>query len=610
MPNIDYSRDSLLTDFAKATLKDRYMLPTEGSPQDAFARAASAFADNEEHAQRLYDYVSKLWFMFASPVLSNGGTDRGLPISCFLNYVPDSIDGIVANISENAYLSVGGGGIGSYWGDIRYKGAKVRSTGKSPGLIPFLKVVDSQMLAFNQAENRRGSCAIYLDISHPEIMEFLDMRKNTGGDIHRKCLNLHHAVNITDDFMDLVEKKYANDEFDDSFALKDPKTKKTIEHVSAKELWRKIIALRVETGEPYIHFIDTTNQAIPQCHWNKGLTIKQSNLCTEILLPTNSERTAVCCLSSVNLEKWEEWKDDALFISDLVRMLDNILESFIRHAPPAMAKAVYSASRERSLGLGAMGLHGLYQQKGIAFGSEEAATLNEYIFSCIYPKAYDASVEIGKEKGNAPDYNIESRFGSFEGENENKVYNDAKRNVYLIAIAPNASSSILAGASPGIEPVVANIYKHNTLSGTFIVKNPYLDKIIKSKVSGFAYTQVWKSITSHRGSVQQLNILSDEEKEVFKTAKEIDQVKLIEQAADRQNYIDQGQSLNLFYSTPDSAEDYKTIQRNHFLAWKLKLKTLYYLRSEELAKAEDLNKSVEREVLVPKNSDIACIGCD
>lgn len=608
MVEINTLADLKLSDFSLTTLKDRYLLPTESSPQEAFARAATAFSDSPEMAQRIYDYVSKGWMMYSSPVLSNGGTDRGMPISCFLNNVDDSIAGILDHYTENGHLTVQGGGIGGYWGNIRSKGAKVRSTGTTPGLIPFIGVVDRQMLAFSQAENRRGSYAAYLPIDHPEIAEFLEMRKPTGGDQNRKCLNLHHAVVIPDSFMELVQKKADNPDIDESelmWDLIDPKTKQVTERVSAVMLWNRILQLRVETGEPYLMFYDNVNKAVPEVHKKLGLNVVQSNLCNEIMLPTTPERTSVCCLSSVNLETYDEWKNDPMFICDMVRFLDNVLEYFIQNAPDTMSKAKYSASQERSIGLGAMGLHSYFQKHLIPFDSEKARAVNHDIFQHIWEKAVEASEDLGVEKGIAPDYLIAAKDTDIMELNP-------RRNVYLMAIAPNASSSILADTSPSIEPIVANIYNHKTLSGTFVVKNKYLDKIL-SKLPKFTYDEVWKSIFKNKGSVQHLKgtgYLTDDEIATFKTAKEISQKALINMAADRQKFIDQGQSVNVFFSLPISGKEFSKI---HMRAWKMGMKGLYYARSEEASRAEILD-NVERvkieEELPMRNTSIECVGCD
>lgn len=925
MVQINVSLDANLSDFSIKTLEDRYLLPTEKSPQEGFARPAKRYSDSPEMAQRVYDYVSKGWMMYASPVLSNGDTDRGLPISCFLNSVDDSIQGITEHHTENAWLTVAGGGIGGYWGKVRSKGAKVRSTGSTPGMIPFLGVVDRQMLAFSQAENRRGSYAAYLDISHPEIVEFLEMRKPTGGDANRKCLNLHHAVVIPDSFMQLIQKKADNPDIADEeimWDLVDPHTQEVTESVVATMLWNRILQLRVETGEPYIMFSDTVNRAVPEVHKALGLKVHQSNLCvapetlvltkegwaeiksivnkqvdvwngkewsstairktsdaaslitikfsdgaeltctkqhkfyiqnsygekaevkeanqliigdklekwdlptisdtnpveyrieaysqgfysgdgntgydkswvyspkydcikdligevsakqtynrrcwkhgpmlpkdhvpnmdsvnyklhwlaglldsdgtivksirgdcyqigsidfeflkhiklmlctlgvhskinvgsspgnflmpdgkggqkgydcqqsyrlligtagtkqlqklglkcnrlvirenqdanrsalhfikvveiidsgridetycftepkrnrgmfngivtgqcSEILLPTNSERTAVCCLSSVNLETYDEWKDDPQFIYDMVRFLDNVLQDFIDNAPDSMTKARYSAEQERSIGLGAMGLHSYFQKHLIPFDSDKARVINTEMFKNIWEKAEGASYELGIEKGVAPDY-------------DKVVDNTPRRNVYLMAIAPNASSSILAGVSPGIEPIVANVYNHKTLSGTFVVKNKYLDKLL-AKLPKSTYDEVWKSIFKNKGSVQHLkgkDILSDEAIEAFKTAKEINQKYIINMAADRQKFIDQSQSVNLFFSLPINGKEFSKL---HLRAWKMGMKTLYYVRSEEASRAEILD-NVERIKLdddIPvRNTSVECVGCD
>jgi ribonucleoside-diphosphate reductase alpha chain len=605
---IDYSRDSLISDFALATLKDRYMLSTETSPQETFARPAVAFCEGDlSLAQRIYDYASKLWFSYSTPILSNGGTGRGLPISCFLNYVGDSRQGLNDHWAENTWLSSMGGGIGGYWGDIRSDGTGTSSGSRSTGVIPFLKVVDSQVLAVSQGITRRGAYAAYMDISHPEIEEFLLMRRPTGGDPNRKCLNLHHGVNLTDDFMNAVDSDLPWD-------LIDPKSKAVVKTVSARKLWEDILILRVETGEPYLHFIDTTNAAVPECHKELGLTIRQSNLCSEIVLPTNEERTAVCCLSSVNLEYFEQWKDTSM-VQDLIIFLDNVLQYFIDNAPQGMSKAVYSASRERSLGLGAMGFHSFLQSKGVPMESALAESWNRKMFSYIRSEAEIATVKLGTARGSASDY-IRYACGQFT--KDIALITEPRRNVYLMAIAPNASSSIIANSSPSIEPVVANVFTHKTDSGSFEVKNKYLDHILFAALavnhSSVEETEkelkkVWKSIVEHEGSVQHLDILSDTEKLVFKTAFEIDQNWLVHHAAVRQQWIDQAQSVNLFLT---SDVEKSTLHKVHFSAWKKGLKTLYYCRSKASERADKLTTKVEREVLVEfnnSNDGDVCLSC-
>ena len=581
---IDYERDELLTDFGKTTLKDRYLLPEETSPQDGFMRAAKAFSDNDEMAERIYNYASKLWFMYSTPILSNGGTNRGMPISCFLNYVGDSREGLTGHYTENAWLASIGGGIGGYWGHVRSDGVSTSGGSQSSGSIPFLHVVDSEILAFSQGKTRRGSYAAYMDMSHPEIIEFLEMRKPSGGDIHRKCLNLHHAINISDEFMQLIEKCIAEPTYDDSWNLIDPHTKKVIRTVSARDLWQKLLETRVATGEPYVSFIDTINDALPETQKKLGLRVHHSNLCTEITLPTNENRTAVCCLSSVNLEKYEEWKNDPLFVPDLVRFLDNALSYFIENAPESVFRAKFSAASERSIGLGAMGFHAYLQSKGIPFESALAKALNLKIFKKIKQEAVEESQRLAIKRGEAPD---------MEG--------TGMRNAHLLAIAPNASSSIICGTtSPSIEPYRANAYVQKTMSGSFLVKNKYLEKLLDKK--GMNTDAVWQSIVAQRGSVLHLDELSDYEKDTFKTSIEINQQWVIEHAADRQQYVCQGQSVNVFVPADVNIKELHDI---HMLAWKRRIKTLYYCRSEAIKRAELVSKKVERTI-IPEADCLAC----
>ena len=581
--NIDYSRDDLLTESGKTILKDRYLLPTEASPQDGFARAAKTFADDQAHAQRLYDYASKLWFMFSTPVLSNGGTTRGLPISCFLNYVDDSREGLADHYTENIWLSSMGGGIGGYWGNVRSQGMATSIGNKTTGVIPFMHVVDSQMTAFHQGATRRGSYASYMDVSHPEIVEFIEMRKPTGGDIHRKNLNLHHGINITDAFMEAVQKG-------DPWDLIDPHTKQVIKTTDARTLWIKILETRIATGEPYISFIDTVNAALPESQKKLGLKFNHSNLCSEITLPTAKDRTAVCCLSSVNLEYFDEWKDNKLFIEDLVRMLDNVLEHFITSAPSYMWRAVNSARCERAIGLGAMGLHSYFQKREVAMDGEKSKDINDYIFKHIHNEAQSANEKLGAERGSPAD---------MEG--------TGLRHSHVIAIAPNASSSVICGGtSPSIEPLRANAFSQKTLSGTFLMKNKYLERVLIRHDRN--NKEVWKSIVTNGGSVQHLDFLSDEEKKVFKTAIEMDQRLLVDLAADRQQYICQSQSLNLFLP-PDV--DTKTLHGIHLRAWKGKVKTLYYMRSQALKKVENLSSQIERTIRQDyQQEEAACVACE
>lgn len=559
---IDRSRDDLLTDFGKKTLVDRYLLPGE-SYQDMFARVSTAYADDAEHAQRLYDYMSRLWFMPATPVLSNGGAERGLPISCFLNSVDDSLDDIVATWTENVWLASNGGGIGTYWGHIRSIGEKVGQNGQTSGIIPFIRVMDSLTLAISQGSLRRGSAAVYLDVHHPEIEEFLEIRKPSG-DFNRKSLNLHHGINITDAFMEAVRD-------DDDFALVSPKTGDVIKTISARKLWQKILELRLQTGEPYIIYSDTVNRELPAHQRKLGLKVRQSNLCSEIMLPTGvdhlgKDRTAVCCLSSVNAEKYLEWKDDPRFIEDLFRFLDNVLQDFIDRAPAEMDRAVYSAMRERSVGLGLMGFHSFLQSLSVPFESAMAASWNRKIFKHLRQEADRASVRLAEERGaclDAAESGIKARFS------------------HKLAIAPTASISIICGGtSAGIEPIPANVYTHKTLSGSFTVKNPFLERLLEEK--GHNTPSVWASILEHEGSVQHLDILSDHEKDIFKTAFELDQRWVIEHAADRTPYICQSQSLNIFLPGDVNKWDLHML---HWTAWEKGIKSLYYCRSKSVQRA-------------------------
>ncbi|MCC5981424.1 MAG: ribonucleoside-diphosphate reductase subunit alpha [Oceanicaulis sp.] len=555
----DPSRDALLTDFGKKTLVDRYLLPGE-SYQDMFARVAIAYADDLPHAQRLYDYMSRLWFMPATPVLSNGGAERGLPISCFLNSVGDSLDDIVSTWTENVWLASNGGGIGTYWGSVRSIGEKVGQNGQTSGIIPFIRVMDSLTLAISQGSLRRGSAAVYLDIHHPEIEEFLEIRKPSG-DFNRKSLNLHHGLNITDEFMEAVRE-------DADFPLISPKSGEVVKSVSARKLWQKILELRLQTGEPYIIFSDTVNNALPAFQKKLGLKVRQSNLCSEIMLPTGvdhlgRDRTAVCCLSSVNAEKFLEWKDDPLFIEDLFRFLDNVLQDFIDRAPDEMDRATYSAWRERSVGLGLMGFHSFLQALNIPFESAMAASWNRKLFKHLRQGADRASVKLAEERGACPDAaesGIKARFS------------------HKLAIAPTASISIICGGtSAGIEPIPANVYTHKTLSGSFTVKNPYLEKLLEEK--GINTPATWNSILEHEGSVQHLDALSQDEKDVFKTAFELDQRWVIEHAGDRTPFICQAQSLNIFL--PGDVDKWD-LHMLHWTAWEKGIKSLYYCRSKSV----------------------------
>ena len=586
---IDFRRDRYLSEFSIKTLQDRYLVNGEGSPQQAFARAAEAFADDDAHAQRLYDYVSKLWFMFSTPILSNGGTKRGLPISCFLNYVDDSRRGITDHYTENAFLSSVGGGVGGYWGDIRSVGSKTSNGSESTGVIPFMKVVDAEMLAFSQGVTRRGSYAAYLPMNHPEIEEFLDVRKPTGGDINRKSTNLHHGVVIPDDFMELIEGATKVEGFDDSWDLVDPNSGVVTKTVSAKTLWVKLIQNRVETGEPYIMFGDTVQAGLPECQKQLGLQVHQSNLCSEITLPTNEERTAVCCLSSVNLEEYDEWSNDPNFIPDLVRMLDNVITYFIAHAPNELEKARFSAEKERSIGLGAMGFHAYLQRHNIPFESAMAKGRNMAMFWHIKSAAETASRTLAVERGEAPDA---------EG--------TGMRNCHLLAVAPNASSSIICGnTSPSIEPYRANAYSQKTKSGTSLQKNEYLEDLLRDLEMDT--DEVWKSIVTNGGSVAHLDFLDDWTKDVFKTAVEIDQRWVIDMAADRQKHICQSQSLNVFFPSDVSKQELHAV---HMAAWKKKVKTLYYLRSEAYKRAETVSDEALRQRIFDSMDENECLACE
>ena len=586
---INYDRDKYLSEFSHKTLQDRYLVNGEKSPQDAFARAAKAFSDDDAHAQRLYDYASKLWFMFSTPVLSNGGTTRGLPISCFLNYVEDSRQGITGHYTENAFLSSVGGGVGGCWSDVRSVGSKTSNGSESTGVIPFMKVVDAEMLAFSQGVTRRGSYAAYLDISHPEVEEFLDVRKPTGGDVNRKSVNLHHGILIGDDFMELIEGATREEGFDDSWELIDPHTNQVTKTVSAKTLWVKLIQNRVETGEPYIMFKDTVQNALPKFQKEAGLKVNHSNLCSEITLATDDDRTAVCCLSSVNLEEYDEWKHDDNFIPDLIRMLDNVISHFIDNAPMHLAKAVYSASRERSLGLGAMGFHAYLQRHNIPFESASAKGANMKMFQHIKWRAVNATKQLAEERGECPDgvgYGI--------------------RNAHLLAVAPNASSSIICGnTSPSIEPYRANAFTQKTKSGSSLLKNEYLEHVLQELDQDT--DDVWKSIITNNGSVQHLDFLDEWTKDVFKTAVEIDQKWIIDMAADRQMDICQSQSLNIFFPANVSKQELHAI---HMMAWKRKVKTLYYLRSEAIKRAETVSDEALRQYIFDSLDDEGCVACE
>jgi len=589
--NIDLERDKLFDELGIKRLQESYMKDDETSPQHRFAFVSKAFGTNLAHSQRLYDYSSRHWLSYSTPILSFGRSKRGLPISCFLNYIEDTAEGLVDNLSETNWLSMLGGGVGIGFG--------IRSADdKSTGIMPHLKIYDASSLAYRQGRTRRGSYAAYLDISHPDIIPFLEMRKPTG-DPNVRCLNLHHGINITDDFMHIIEKCMLDPEYDDSWQLIDPNTKEVRETVSAKMLWQMILELRMHTGEPYIHYIDTSNRMLPKHLKDLGLKVNQSNLCSEIILPTDKDRTAVCCLSSLNLETYDDWKDNKLFLRDVAEMLDNVLQYFIDNAPDSISRARYSASRERSIGVGALGFHAYLQKNGIPFEGVMAKVANNKIFKTIREGLDDANKQLGTERGEAPD-----------------AVGTGNRFSHVMAIAPNASSSIIMGnTSPSIEPYRANAYRQDTLSGSYLNKNRWLDELIieisNGKPEGW-YDDVWSSIIANDGSVQHLDWMSEHDKDVFKTSMEIDQRWVIDLAADRQQYIDQSQSLNLFFR-PDA--NIKYLHAIHFMAWKKGLKTLYYCRSEKIGKADKVSKKIERQVI--KELDMAeiaqgndCIACE
>ena len=588
---IDRSRDQLFDKLGLQRLKESYMREEEDSPQQRFAFVSKKFGSNPEHAQRLYDYSSKHWLSYSTPILSYGRSKRGLPISCFLNFIEDTAEGLVENLSETNWLSMLGGGVGIGFG-IR------AADDKSTGVLPHLKTYDASSLAYRQGRTRRGSYAAYLDISHPDITQFLEMRKPTG-DQNWRCLNLHHGININDRFMELIERCMQDPDADDRWNLTDPHTGEVRDTVSAKELWQRILEMRMETGEPYLHFIDTSNRALPEFQKELGLKIHQSNLCSEIILPTNKDRTAVCCLSSVNLEYYDAWSRDNMFLKDVAEMLDNVLQFFIDNAPEQVARAVFSAKQERSIGIGALGFHAYLQKKNIPWESAVAKGANMRLFRLIRGKLDEANLELGSERGEAPD-----------------AKGTGRRFSHVMAIAPNASSSIIMGnTSPSIEPYRANAYRQDTLSGAYLNKNKHLDVVLKSKVeedSSLDYDEIWSSIIANDGSVQHLDFLSDNEKDVYKTAMEIDQRWLIELGADRQGFVDQSQSLNLFFR-PNT--NIKYLHAAHYLAWKKGLKTLYYCRSEKLGKADKVSRRIERQAI--KEIDFQsmidgdnCVACE
>lgn len=586
---IDLEKNKLFDELGLKRLQESYMHEGEETPQHRLAYIAKFFGSNSDHSQRLYNYISSHWLSPSTPILSFHEDSRGLPISCFLNYIEDSASGLVDNLSETNWLSMLGGGVGIGFG--------IRSTDdKSTGVLPHLKIYDASSLAYRQGKTRRGSYAAYLDIGHPDIIAFLEMRKPTG-DPNVRCLNLHHGINIPDSFMKLIEKCMIDPNANDDWELRDPHSGEVREVVSAKELWQKILELRMQTGEPYLHFIDTSNRELPQFLKDRGLSVKQSNLCSEIILPTDEKRTAVCCLSSLNLEYFDEWKNNATFLRDVAEMLDNVLQYFIDNAPDPISRARYSASRERSIGVGALGFHAYLQKKLIPFEGVMAKIANNRIFNHIRTGLDEANLQLGSERGEAPDA---------EG--------TGLRFSHLMSVAPNASSSIIMGnTSPSIEPYRANAYRQDTLSGAFLNKNKHLDTIIKGLTqTEEEYNDVWSSIIANDGSVQHLDILNELQKDSFKTAMEIDQRWVIELAADRQKFIDQSQSLNVFFR-PDA--NIKYIHAIHFTAWKKGVKTMYYCRSEKIGKADKVSKKIEREVIkeldmtqIAQGND--CIACE
>lgn len=603
---IDLSRDAFFSQAGLSRLKEGYMLEDETSPQHRFAYVSKAFSSNPEHAQRLYEYASKMWLSYATPVLSFGKTKRSLPISCFATRLGDSMESILSTSSETRMLAVVGGGVGLHVG-LR-PGDK-----KSSGIIPHLKTYDVDTLAFKQGTTRRGATAAYLDINHPEIIDFLEMRKPTGGDPNRKCLNLHHGVNLTDDFMHRIEQLSVNTELTkeekeelDRFPLVNPHTKEIVEYASARELWERIITIRMETGEPYLWFIDEANRKLPEYQRKMGLRNNGSNLCSEISLVTSAAnglpaRTFVCCLSSVNLEKYDEWKDDPQFIADIVEMLDNVITVFIEKSEqyPELSAATYSAMRERSIGIGAMGWHALLQKRMIPFESALAVSLNKQIWSKMNEQAKSKTIALARERGPCPD----------SADSDTPV-----RNAHLFAVAPNASSSILLDTSPSIEPYRANVYLEKGVNGTHVHKNKYLEALLEKK--GCNTQETWSNIIANDGSVADLDCLDDYEKDVFKTSMELDQTWLIQHAADRQEYICQAQSLNLFFS-PTS--DIQYVHLVHLMAWQQKLKSLYYCRSDAMRKADKVGKKVERERIedlkemasrIAAGDESACVACE
>ena len=588
---VDYSRDNLFDELGIKRLKESYMREDETSPQERFAYVSKHFGSSSEHSQRLYEYSSRHWLSYSTPILSFGRSKRGLPISCFLPYLDDSAEGLVDCLAEVNWLSMLGGGVGI--------GIGIRSADdKSVGVMPHLRTYDASSLAYRQGRTRRGSYAAYLDVSHPDILIFLEMRKPTG-DQNMRCQNLHHGINITDDFMRLIEKCMLEPDADDTWELKDPHSGEVRDTIPAREMWQRILEIRMQTGEPYLHFIDTSNRMMPEFQKKLGLSIKQSNLCSEIILPTDKERTAVCCLSSLNLEYFDEWKNDSLFLADIAEMLDNVLQYFIDNAPSPVQRAIYSASRERSIGVGALGFHAYLQKNNVPWESAMATGANIKMFKHIREGLDVANLKLGKERGEAPD-----------------CVGTGRRFAHVMAVAPNASSSILMGnTSPSVEPFRANAYRQDTLSGSHLNKNKYLDKIIKEKCDAdkkLDYNEIWSSIIANDGSVQHLDFLDEWQKDVYKTSMEIDQRWIVDHAANRQSYIDQAQSINLFFR-PDV--NVKYLHAVHYQAWKQGLKTLYYCRSEKLAKADKVAKKIERQVIEEIDlkqlaSEEVCLACE
>ena len=587
---VDPNRDSLFDEHGIKRLKESYMKENEVSPQERLAFVSKTFSSNPKHAQRLYEYASKHWLSYSTPILSYGCSGKGLPISCYLNYINDTSEGLVDNLSETNWLSMLGGGVGIGFG--------IRSSDiKSTGVMPHLKMYDASSLAYRQGKTRRGSYAAYLDISHPDIIQFLEMRKPTG-DQNFRCLNMHHGINITNDFMEIIEKCMIDPEHHDAWRLRDPHTRRIVDTVSAKEIWSRIIEMRMQTGEPYLHFIDHSNDALPDFLKEKRLKIRQSNLCSEIILPTDKRRTAVCCLSSVNLEYYDEWVDNKMFLRDVLEMLDNVLTVFIEKAPDVISRARFSAERERSVGVGALGFHAMLQKKNIPFESAQAKGININIFKHINAMLRKANKQLGRERGEAPDA---------EG--------TGLRCSHVMAIAPNASSSIIMGnTSPSIEPYRANAYRQDTLSGSYLLKNKFLNELLAKKCEkeGKDLEKTWSSIIANDGSVQHLALLTDWEKSVFKTSMEIDQRWVIEHAVDRQKFIDQAQSLNVFFR-PDANIRY--LHAIHYLAWKHGLKTMYYCRSEKIGRADRVSRRIEREIIKEINTEEltqedTCLACE